>query len=317
MKRVKKGMTLLEVVIALGIIGIMLLPLANGMLTSVRANKKAENTQTAKLLGQQVIEKLKIQDRIENNASINFHSQALEITNSGTDKIYNLSSTGEINGFEINGVIKESTTVTDVNDSNYGNPTLGLNPKIGALLVVTKNASNKIEFQFLEGTLAQNDIENMIKSNYKLTQTMIDDVANINVNISDRGIVTIVDRDKPAKELFKGTKKLDGALTIYIEDVSFKSEINGSDTTIKPTINIKVNNNGLTQLELQVLRDIKLERENYEKGFSLDKDGSIKTFSNIIYDVNNKRIGLYTAKLDILKNGKVIETVEAEFYIGE
>ncbi|MGL5633763.1 MAG: prepilin-type N-terminal cleavage/methylation domain-containing protein [Sarcina sp.] len=317
MKRVKKGMTLLEVVIALGIIGIMLLPLANGMLTSVRANKKAENTQTAKLLGQQVIEKLKIQDRIENNASINFHSQALEITNSGTDKIYNLSSTGEINGFEINGVIKESTTVTDVNDSNYGNPTLGLNPKIGALLVVTKNASNKIEFQFLEGTLAQNDIENMIKSNYKLTQTMIDDVANINVNISDRGIVTVVDRDKPAKELFKGTKKLDGALTIYIEDVSFKSEINGSDTAIKPTVNIKVNNNGLTQLELQVLRDIKLERENYEKGFSLDKDGSIKTFSNIIYDVNNKRIGLYTAKLDILKNGKVIETVEAEFYIGE
>ncbi|MGL5767624.1 MAG: prepilin-type N-terminal cleavage/methylation domain-containing protein [Sarcina sp.] len=317
MKRVKKGMTLLEVVIALGIIGIMLLPLANGMLTSVRANKKAENTQTAKLLGQQVIEKLKIQDRIENNASINFHSQALEITNSGTDKIYNLSSTGEINGFEINGVIKESTTVTDVNDSNYGNPTLGLNPKIGALLVITKNASNKIEFQFLEGTLAQNDIENMIKSNYKLTQTMIDDVANINVNISDRGIVTVVDRDKPAKELFKGTKKLDGALTIYIEDVSFKSEINGSDTAIKPTVNIKVNNNGLTQLELQVLRDIKLERENYEKGFSLDKDGSIKTFSNIIYDVNNKRIGLYTAKLDILKNGKVIETVEAEFYIGE
>lgn len=317
MKRVKKGMTLLEVVIALGIIGIMLLPLANGMLTSVRANKKAENTQTAKLLGQQVIEKLKIQDRIENNASINFHTQALEITNSGTDRVYNLNSTGEINGFEINGTIKESTTVMEVNDSNYGSPTLGLNPKIGALLVVTKNQANQIELQFLEGTLTQNDIESMMKDRSKLKQVMIDDIVNINVNISEKGLITIIDRDKPTKELFKGTKKLDGALTVYIEDISFKKITSNDNTEIKPTVNLKVNNNTLTQIELQVLRDIKLERENYEKGLFIEKSGSMKTFSNIIYDVNNKKIGLYTASLDVLKNGKTVETVQAEFYIGE
>ncbi|MGL4741571.1 MAG: type IV pilus modification PilV family protein [Sarcina sp.] len=317
MKRVKKGMTLLEVVIALGIIGIMLLPLANGMLTSVRANKKAENTQIAKLLGQQVIEKLKIQDRIENNASINFHSEALKITNSGTDKVYNLNSTGEINGFEINGTVKESTTVTEVNDSNYGSPTLGLNPKIGALLVVTKNQANQIELQFLEGRLAHDDIESMMKDSSKLKQVIVDDTANININISEKGLITIIDREKPAKELFKGTKKLDGALTVYIEDISFKTITNSSITEIKPTVNLKVNNNTLTQIELQVLRDIKLERENYEKGLFIEKNGSMKTFSNIIYDVNNKKIGLYTASLDILKNGKTVETVQAEFYIGE
>lgn len=61
----RKGITLIEVIISVALIAILLIPLTNLVMTSIKRNKSAENKQEATNLGQKVVEELKAQDSIQ------------------------------------------------------------------------------------------------------------------------------------------------------------------------------------------------------------------------------------------------------------
>ena len=63
--RKKKGATFLEVIISVAIIAILVIPISDLIMSSVRNNKNAEKEQDIKLLGQSISEKLKVSDIIK------------------------------------------------------------------------------------------------------------------------------------------------------------------------------------------------------------------------------------------------------------
>ncbi|MBU5488056.1 type II secretion system GspH family protein [Clostridium sp. MSJ-8] len=67
MKKVnkRKGITLIEVIISVALIAILLIPLTDLVMTSIKKNKKAEVKQEATNLGQKIVEELKAQDTIQ------------------------------------------------------------------------------------------------------------------------------------------------------------------------------------------------------------------------------------------------------------
>ncbi|KEZ87975.1 hypothetical protein IO99_03865 [Clostridium sulfidigenes] len=110
-RKSKKGFTLLEVIISFALISIILIPIANLVLTSVKINKSTENKQQAKAVLQETIENIKAIDNFSSALSkpLNNGITLSEATGEDNKLIYSLS--GEINGFSIEGSIKEKSQV--------------------------------------------------------------------------------------------------------------------------------------------------------------------------------------------------------------
>ncbi|GKU32019.1 hypothetical protein CFB3_41270 [Clostridium folliculivorans] len=77
MKNKKKGMTLLEVIISIAILGIIIVPMSNMILTSVKTNKRGEDKQQAVYLAQQVLEAFKNVSTFEDNNGFTAQSFSL------------------------------------------------------------------------------------------------------------------------------------------------------------------------------------------------------------------------------------------------
>lgn len=112
-RKSKKGFTLLEVIISFALISIILIPIANLVLTSVKINKSTENKQQAKAVLQETIENIKAIDNLSSFISkpLNNGITLSEATGEDDKLIYSLS--GEVNGFSIEGSIKEKSVVTN------------------------------------------------------------------------------------------------------------------------------------------------------------------------------------------------------------
>jgi prepilin-type N-terminal cleavage/methylation domain-containing protein len=112
-RKSKKGFTLLEVIISFALISIILIPIANLVLTSVKINKSTENKQQAKAVLQETIENIKAIDNLSSFISkpLNNGITLSETTGEDNKLIYSLS--GEVNGFSIEGSIKEKSQVTN------------------------------------------------------------------------------------------------------------------------------------------------------------------------------------------------------------
>lgn len=110
-RKSKKGFTLLEVIISFALISIILIPIANLVLTSVKINKSTENKQQAKAVLQETIENIKSIDNFSSALSkpLNNGITLSEATGEDNKLIYSIS--GEINGFSIEGSIKEQSQV--------------------------------------------------------------------------------------------------------------------------------------------------------------------------------------------------------------
>ncbi len=110
-RKSKKGFTLLEVIISFALISIILIPIANLVLTSVKINKFTENKQQAKAVLQETIENIKAIDNFSSALSqpLNNGITLSEATGEDNKLIYSIS--GEINGFSIEGSIKEQSQV--------------------------------------------------------------------------------------------------------------------------------------------------------------------------------------------------------------
>jgi len=110
-RKSKKGFTLLEVIISFALISIILIPIANLVLTSVKINKSTENKQQAKAVLQETIENIKAIDNfsIALSKPLNNGITLSEATGEDNKLVYSIS--GEINGFSIEGSIKEQSQV--------------------------------------------------------------------------------------------------------------------------------------------------------------------------------------------------------------
>ena len=137
MKKIKKGVTLLEVVIALAIIAIMVMPLMSSLLTSVSTNKKSEDIQEAKLISQKFVELLRVEDEIKDGKILLGDMElVLEKKLNSVGKNYFLVKSNEVKGFSLEGKIFEED-VQEMNNNiateTYKNQTLGM------LVVVDSN----------------------------------------------------------------------------------------------------------------------------------------------------------------------------------
>ena len=299
MRRVKKGMTLLEVVISLAIIAIMIVPLMNSLLTAVRANKKGEEVQDAKLLGQQVIENLRLEDDIEagNIIGINAATVTLGSFNVATGSepgYFDVTST-EVDGFTIEGKVVEDDVV-NINDNDSGKEYL--NKKLGALLVVTKD---KIEYYSRTGG------DKSIKEIYSDSASLFLDrpstaTKDVELEFIDNGVVgsKVYSIKLDGNNIATDTT---GGLAIYVKEKSdFK-------------FNIK-NTSAITQ-DIVIFRDSSLSKDDGMLKGQITQTGILNMYTNIFFDVDKSKTGLYTAKLDIKKDNKTVEKIESQFYLGE
>ena len=89
-----KGISLVEVLVSVAIIGIMIIPITNMVTTSIKTNKKSETRQYGMLLGEEVLEQIELMEygkKYQNNikqSTINLPSgDKLEGNNTEYDKL--------------------------------------------------------------------------------------------------------------------------------------------------------------------------------------------------------------------------------------
>jgi|GEM_PF-370576 len=110
-RKSKKGFTLLEEIISFALLSIILIPIANLVLTSVKINKSTENKQQAKAVLQETIENIKAIDEFSSALSKPLNNGIILSEATGEDGKLMYSLSGEINGFSIEGSIREKSQV--------------------------------------------------------------------------------------------------------------------------------------------------------------------------------------------------------------
>ena len=285
--RKKKGATLLEVVIAMAIISIMMVPILNSVLQSVEFNKKGEELREAKLIGQQVVEQLRNQDVIKEGQILKLNNKELAISSEGNSNKYNVDSLSEINGFNVDGVITRKSEVA-----------LGqhYDVEVGGFLIINKN-----DIYFKEAT-----------SDYK---TFSDFYANKNNKTDLSRKISTIDSDIEI-EIKDGklTLKKGGAVESFGNLVATKNKI-ALIIHDKSDYKISINNSG----EETKLYGYRSNLVNVDEGFVDEKimytGSKLKRIENILYDHSYKTKGLYSVNLDIKKNSEIVESLEYQFNV--
>lgn len=297
-RKKKRGTTLLEIVIALAIIGIMMLPLANSLLTSVKANKKGEEVQSSKLLAQQIVESLRVQNDIKNGSVVmaggEFDiSEVIAVTNNE----FTIKSKNPINGYDVDGHIK-GDNIVNLNSSPYLDTT-NIKNKLGALLIVENE-----KITLIKGNSSNFSIDDL-RTNGTLAKWEMTTMSNkdIEISISNTDIEVL---NSDSNKIALG-ENLEGVLGIYVK------EANNTKFNIK--------NTSTKKQTLYIFRDSSLSQEEGKlKPFDGNTEiniGDIYAVYNIIYDAENRKKGLYDVNLDIKKDNKVIEKIDSQFYLGK
>ncbi|MGL5069106.1 MAG: prepilin-type N-terminal cleavage/methylation domain-containing protein [Sarcina sp.] len=333
MKKVKKGMTLLEIVVALAIIAIMIIPLMNSLLTAVRTNKKGEEVQDAKLLGQQVIENLRVQDIIKEGtiAQVGFDSE-LGVGNSeqkgfeikldslieatDTSKGYfPVSMSTEVDGFTIEGKIYEEEVKeinADLEDDEYFNkPLAGLIVVKGEDIYYIKNLPKE---EVIEGTnpdgtsnlVYKNTMKEVFKSSKKEDfKKREKDTSKIKVEFET------VRNESNGRKTYN--IKLDDAE--FVSDNSYALGIYIVEEATK-TFDL-INNSDRTQ-DILVFRDPSIStKAGCLEGSDWTGISEFNKYTNIVVDAKSGSSGLYTAELEVKKDNETVERIESQFYLGE
>lgn len=312
MRRVKKGMTLLEVVIALAIIGIMMIPLASGLLTSVKANKKSEDVQSAKLLGQQFIEKLRLQDSIKTGENIKFHNTDVLVTGNLDSSMLNIKTKDPVNGFDLEGIIKAEVGNVEINKGYKDN--IHINKSIGLFVYLDLDLNNKIEGYIYAPTTERNEIEDCLLLNPlagdKREFTNLDDI-KIEIEISESRNIKLNINSIDTHMIIPN---MNDAIVFYLNDIKRNDNPDDKDD---PIIDLILKNAATSKVEVQFLKEFGLDKDTINDDMNLTVIGNNKTIRNIIYDTDNGRTGLYTVDLNIKNTTEIVETTKSQFYLGE
>ncbi|SHJ71255.1 prepilin-type N-terminal cleavage/methylation domain-containing protein [Clostridium cavendishii DSM 21758] len=297
MKKKKKGLTLLEVVISLAIFAILLIPLANLILTSVKINRAAEEKQQAKIAAQKSMEALKqVKD---------LRLAPLPLTLADGEKLTSTPNAGEYDfkatygEYKVDGIIKKSK---DINVDNGNQEKFDiLNNKVKNIIAITESdAYYKFGFEYQVKSLSSNDI-NYFKGLTKINFPTPNEL-KIDINESD---VVYINNDSTIMNL-------DTPLIIYLV------EKRNSSNKLK----IEFTNKG-SKNEVYILRENNITYDEFKSSIEENvkppaTTGEIRVspldvYKNIPIVNKLQNNAVYSAEFSISKKGKNIETIRNDF----
>lgn len=264
-KNTKKGITLIEIIITLAILSIIIIPLSNMVITSVRIEKSSSDKQQANALAQRVMEYVK---------SASFHKEdnriKIDYSNLDLDVISQKDHYGEFRKSDDNGeyYVKVSSEeeyeakVSSPGNSDYADKWSHVNSK------------NHVEFIF------NNNHVNIIKDK-------ADDSQNASITISDTGITT---SNLYIKLVNKNSKK---AIEYKLKQGENELEDNAKEITISDSDDILVKvslNNNSPNVVINVVNEL-----------SADKNRLKLFIEQKLASSQNKAVPKYT----VLSQGKV------------
>ncbi|WP_055071567.1 prepilin-type N-terminal cleavage/methylation domain-containing protein [Clostridium massiliamazoniense] len=320
LKQKKKGFTLLEIVVALAVIGIMIVPLGGALLTSVKTNKMGEIKQESKLISQEIIEKIRSFGDIKDSMTFNVGKEqgdSISITkNSSNNKLYNV--TGSLTDSEgatmVEGeIIEQGDLKEDFGSKKY------LSEKFGLFIYIQNHKeNNKISIYKSSGKTIDeylNDTPNTVIENSMDLKIEIGDTNNKNkllVNGKDMGSLVSTDI----------TRGNIGEIAIYVEE---PREVNDLVSLHLNNKNTKKDDKVQLYFFNNKLHDISHDETNDPRTDSFKRDryinGEFEIFDNITYYKETERLnkGLYTITLEFRKkipNGTTVtEKTQSEFMV--
>ncbi|WP_160675232.1 prepilin-type N-terminal cleavage/methylation domain-containing protein [Clostridium sp. C8-1-8] len=280
----KMGMTLLEVIISIAIIGIMLIPISNIILTSVKVNKNGEDKQQAVYLAQQVVDGLKNVSSFENARIIlnNDNSNGLQINAAGT------SGSISIGSYRVNVSIGRKSQ-----DISYSNN--GTSASYDEQIEISRDDSNRT---FSLGATTTSISENKNDIYIYIDSSTSEGKAQYNVAVKNSNTET-------ASNIFSDTRStFNNKINLNFNDL-YKSDNN---------FNIHVKNNLESQIDFYVT--VPIDRV-YKDGDSRAVKYSVVNEGGLVnvYNASEGNASIfrknYDVKVDVLKQDKLIYSMNS------
>ncbi|MGL5576960.1 MAG: type IV pilus modification PilV family protein [Sarcina sp.] len=281
----KRGATLLELVIALAIISIMMVPIMNSVLQSVRVNKKAEDSKKAKLLAQQVVENLRNQDVIETGQILRLSNNELAISSREIKGEFNVESIAEVDGLRVDGIIRTEEVV--VSDQYY-------DVMVGGFLVIDGN-----NIYYKEATSTYKTFSDFYVQSVGANRFSAQINGDITLEINNENLT-----------LRQGNLVLWNARLGYVKN--YLAIIVHNESDYKLTIDnkaSKTNIYGFRSNQVDINNGFTEEKFNYI-------GTPVKRIENILYDHKYRTKGLYSINLAVIKDFEVLEELEYQFNVG-
>ena len=113
----KKGVSLLEVVLSIAILAIISIPIGGILISSVKTSKGTEDKQIATLMGQQMLEEIRVTDFLKGNSQIVFSNgvKVDPVRDPSTNELTSydlLESSKSVKGFDFDIEVTKDTVVT-------------------------------------------------------------------------------------------------------------------------------------------------------------------------------------------------------------
>ena len=293
-----KGISLVEVLVSVAIIGIMIIPITNMVTTSIKTNKKSETRQYGMLLGEEVLEQIELMEygkKYQNNikqSTINLPSgDKLEGNNTEYDKLqYTMEKEIEGDKYLVEVNLDKNNSI----QYNYGESADGNNENnkiIPDIILDLKRDSNEINSPICVTYGSKTyEIEPIIENN----DTIKLELRVMNDSISNTKTITI------------------NEISIDIEGSNFNNKLminltNEYKSKTDNGLNIDVYNSINPKLELYIKRSYDCE----ERVYTNNKQGSLKVINNLRDHVEastNRIHDFYNIKVEVSKNGKELFT---------
>lgn len=295
LRKKKKGISLLEIVISIAILAIVSIPISGMILTSVKTNKSGEDKQKAALLGQQILEEIKVSTiredgtNIIGNIELETKEEILTTNDDGTPKdiirIYTSKNEAEDeNGYLVSIKMVEDETLefseavrkveTDANV--YITYEDEASKGIG---ISTKEDKSDIKYIGHDMLSIINEIDGSGKYFMKLKRGY-NDLFTINQTTTENGIL---DNDSSIK------------IVILDDEVYDK-------------LNITIENNSSEPFSIYLEKD-KITEKNTREIKIENTIGTIKRYNNVINEVptEEEKIGsLYKVEVEVKKDSVTI-----------
>lgn len=313
-KKYKKGFTLLEIVISLGLMSIILIPTGNMVLTSVKNNKAGENKQQASVLLQETIEYIKTAEELKAGTVL---PNGVELTTisevEGVPKTYSIKSK-DVNGYgigidgtiDVQHITNEITTPGNIVGGDLGKSNMEM---------VFKPKQNKMYFtgeQVALKTAIESEAPGIV---FNKSFAMENKVMNITVN--GKGNIVVNGRD----DVFKEHQDIKSRNILMV--------VNEGDSPVKLTG--RINGNGLGAFNIYIYIKSKIESQPVTnpqvKDYIISTiDGTVNVFFlNSIDGIEDEydawtgitatsisSTTLYSINMDALKNGNKLESVSLD-----
>ena len=307
--RVKKGFTLIEIVVSLAIIGIMMIPLANSLIMSVKANKMGEIVQESKNISQEIVEGVRsLGDVKETTLKVGSNNEAVQI------KV----DVGEDGKYTVDGIVDDIILKGNIKKTDKGGTIEYESDKY-----LERNVS-LVFYCYIDATRAETEIE---KNKNRILYSYIEDAVTIAEHIesieqyikigtpTSTSINMLEDSDKIVLEIDKITGS-DGAIKneIVIDD-RYYTHVTGKDSILEGEYISRVT----TSPDIAIfIKDRRLGNDLEVSPFiGLDIESKISE-SNLYFFNNKFKEGEKgTATNEGIPENIVVDSFDKDRYIGK